>query len=375
MKSDPRYNFPWLTPEKANYLLLNGDWKFNYVATPDKRPMDFWKENFDLSNGKTIEVLPIGKWKDMEFLFTQRSLSTFKYASPYLGAQVIITVRLMPTRLIIQTLFWIARRVGSETGVCYFGGIYSAALVWVTELTSAIQKEKNNDHQFDIYPRASYPYEYHSVQVIRLVWWSYRECQDISEWRYYRDVYLTTTTKTFVRDHYIQSTLNAADSYTTGTLKVTTEVDNRDKTAVTKKVGVTLLDHNGNVVRELPVQTVTFAAGDSTSSLVFNATDLTGLQLWTAETPVLYTVISHTYDSGWSRRISLLNQIRFPWCDNPKILSCMSMVKRIRLKGVNRHDTDPMRGRAVCLLHVARYPALQANNINTLRHQSLSQSG
>jgi hypothetical protein len=35
---------------------LNGMWKFNYVAAPDQRPVDFYKADFDVSSWKDIPV-------------------------------------------------------------------------------------------------------------------------------------------------------------------------------------------------------------------------------------------------------------------------------------------------------------------------------
>ena len=36
--------------------LLNGDWKFNWVATPSEAPTDFFKTDFDASSWGTIPV-------------------------------------------------------------------------------------------------------------------------------------------------------------------------------------------------------------------------------------------------------------------------------------------------------------------------------
>ena len=38
------------------YLLLNGDWKFNWVSHPDNRPVDFFHTNFNDKAWKTIPV-------------------------------------------------------------------------------------------------------------------------------------------------------------------------------------------------------------------------------------------------------------------------------------------------------------------------------
>ena len=40
----------------GNFMSLNGNWKFNWVATPDKRPKDFYKTDFDVSGWKEIQI-------------------------------------------------------------------------------------------------------------------------------------------------------------------------------------------------------------------------------------------------------------------------------------------------------------------------------
>ena len=56
MKEDVNYAFPWLTPEKADYLSLNGTWKFNWVKQPSERPADFYETSYDVSGWDDIDV-------------------------------------------------------------------------------------------------------------------------------------------------------------------------------------------------------------------------------------------------------------------------------------------------------------------------------
>jgi len=42
--------------ESANYLSLNGDWKFNWVANADERPIDFYKTTYNDAQWKTLQV-------------------------------------------------------------------------------------------------------------------------------------------------------------------------------------------------------------------------------------------------------------------------------------------------------------------------------
>ena len=48
---------------------LNGQWKFNWVEKPADRPVDFYKEDYDVSEWKDIPVPGTGRDMDMEFPF------------------------------------------------------------------------------------------------------------------------------------------------------------------------------------------------------------------------------------------------------------------------------------------------------------------
>ena len=55
-----RNQSPW-------FVLLNGDWKFNFVEKPADRPVDFFKKDFDDSKWKTIPVLSNWEKKGLSF--------------------------------------------------------------------------------------------------------------------------------------------------------------------------------------------------------------------------------------------------------------------------------------------------------------------
>ena len=47
MQQDDYFKFPWLTPKQANYLLLNGKWKFHYTDDGNTWALgaQYWSEN------------------------------------------------------------------------------------------------------------------------------------------------------------------------------------------------------------------------------------------------------------------------------------------------------------------------------------------
>lgn len=50
------YATPWVYTQSKATMLLNGDWYFDFVPEPSKRPTDFYKEGFDVSSWATIPV-------------------------------------------------------------------------------------------------------------------------------------------------------------------------------------------------------------------------------------------------------------------------------------------------------------------------------
>ena len=45
-----------IVPEGKDAMLLNGDWKFRFSLTPETRPVDFFKPDYDVSEWDTIKV-------------------------------------------------------------------------------------------------------------------------------------------------------------------------------------------------------------------------------------------------------------------------------------------------------------------------------
>ena len=50
------YATPWVYNQSKAMMLLNGDWYFNFVPQPSERPLDFYKEDYDVSSWATIPV-------------------------------------------------------------------------------------------------------------------------------------------------------------------------------------------------------------------------------------------------------------------------------------------------------------------------------
>lgn len=50
------YRMPWVETRSSDFYSLNGDWAFNLVSKPSERPVDFYKEDYDVSAWEQIPV-------------------------------------------------------------------------------------------------------------------------------------------------------------------------------------------------------------------------------------------------------------------------------------------------------------------------------
>jgi beta-galactosidase len=131
MKSDAAYEKPWLTPVNADYLSLNGTWKFNLVPEPSQRPGEeaFWGNAADVSAWDDIEVPSCWEMKGYDLPLYVNVEYAFKNNPPYIenkvegvGDNPVGSYR----RTFILPAGWEKKNV-----FLHFDGLYSAAFVWV----------------------------------------------------------------------------------------------------------------------------------------------------------------------------------------------------------------------------------------------------
>lgn len=184
----------------------------------------------------------------------------------------------------------------------------------------------------------------------------------------HRDVYLVATPKTYLADHYIKATVTPG-STTVATGSAATSVDltvcNRDKTAAKKTVTVTLFDPSGKEVKKLKSDFV-FAAGDSLKTQTVDFGTLSGVKLWSAETPTLYTfTFSQSQDGKEEEAFS--TKYGFRKIDLSKGYLEVNG-RRTYLKGANTQDTDPLHGRSISTeLMLKDIAMMKQSNMNTVR--------
>ena len=365
MKADVNYDKAWLTPEKADYLSLNGTWKFNLVPEPSVRPGEetFWGNDADVSAWDNIEVPSCWEMKgydlplyvNVEYAFLNNP-PYIKNKVPGVGDNPVGSYR----RTFNLPAGWDAKNV-----FLHFDGLYSAAFVWVNGEYVGYTQGGNNDHEFDLSAHVRTGENNICVQVFRWSDASYLEGQDMFHMSgLHRDVYLYATPKTFVSDHYITSTLNS--TYNGGSMNVAFEIDNRGGEAETKVIEVELVAPDGNVVATRS-ETVELAAGvrNMKKNVAFEA--LSSLLPWTSETPNLYTVIVRQRDAAGNEDMVFSTKFGFRTIEIKNGVVLING-QRVYFKGVNTQDTHPLYGRTMDVATMLRdIELMKQANVNLVR--------
>ena len=368
MQKDDCYRFPWLEPKHADVLSLNGDWKFHYTADRSKgRPGkdDFYADNADVSGWDNIRVPLNWEMAGYDVPVYNNVGYPFHNNPPFIKAfddnfdkNPVGSYR---RNFTLPENWKDGRRV-----FIHFDGACSAIVVWVNGQYAGYSQGANMDAEFDVTNYVRKGENNVSVRVYRWSDGSYLEGQDM--WHLagiHRDVYLVSTPRTFVFDHYITSTLDAASKYTEGSLNVALTVNNPMYDKVTKNLEVELLDANDKLVASQNVQAV-MTAKDSHKTFNVNMEGLKGLTPWSSENPYLYTVIVRQ-KQGDKEEMVFSTKYGFRSVEQRGNLIYVNG-ERVFFKGVNTQDIHPLLGDAIDTETMLKDVVLMKQaNVNTVR--------
>ena len=366
LKADARFDYPWLDAEGANMLPLNGVWKLKWAQGEPKQVMlgaeDFYGNDVNTAAWDTISVPSCLEMKGYGVPLYINVNYAFQNNPPYIQMKNGLHNSVGHYR----RDFTLPAEWNEKNIFLHFDGIYSAAFVYVNGEYVGYTEGANNTAEFDITPYAKVGEANNvSVAVIRWSDGSYFEGQDM--WHMsgiHRDVYLYATPKTFVRDHYLTANLDVATR--SGSLLAQLEIDNRTKVAAQKHITLSLLNPEGKEVASTTA-VAEFAAGEASKNLTLALEGLNDLQLWSSETPDLYTVIIAQADANGTeehifatkhgfRKVELKNGRVY--INNKKVL----------FKGANTQDTHPVHGRSIDVPTMLKdIQLMRQANMNTIR--------
>ena len=368
MQKDDCYKYPWLESKHADVLSLNGDWKFHYTADRSKgRPgkEDFYADNADVSGWDNIRVPLNWEMAGYDVPVYNNVGYPFHNNPPFIKAfddnfdkNPVGSYR---RNFTLPENWKDGRRV-----FIHFDGACSAIVVWVNGQYAGYSQGANTDAEFDVTNYVRKGENNVSVRVYRWSDGSYLEGQDM--WHLagiHRDVYLVSTPRTFVFDHYITSSLDAASKYTEGSLDVALTVNNALCDKVTKNLEVELLDANNKLVASQNVQAV-MTAKDSHKTFNVKMEGLKGLTPWSSENPYLYTVVVRQ-KQGDKEEMVFSTKYGFRSVEQRGNLIYVNG-ERVFFKGVNTQDIHPLLGHAIDTETMLKDVMLMKQaNVNTVR--------
>ncbi len=367
MKADPTYTRLWERTRSSRYLLLNGNWKFNWVKQPSERPVDFYKTGYDVSGWKEI-VVP-SNWEMLGYGTPIYTNITYPIRNnpPFIQSQKGYTVEKEPNAVgSYRRDFMLPDHWKDKEVFVHFDGIYSAAYVWINGKKVGYTQGANNDAEFNITNYVKPGKNTVAVEVYRWSDGSYLEDQDMFRLSgIHRDVYLIATPKVRLRDIHLTSALS--EVLDKAELTVKADIHNYGKKVENAvSLRISLLDAEGKSVRHFNVPVTEGIAGGKEVSCTGKVT-LRDPKLWSAEIPYLYTVNVELLDGKGNVLEATTQQYGFRKIEirNNKVYINNALTY---FKGANRHDIHPQWGKAIPVESMIEDILLfKRFNLNTIR--------
>lgn len=365
MIADPAYRRPWKRTRSSRYLLLNDNWKFNWVKQPEERPKDFYRINYDVSQWNEIPVP--SNWEMHGYgtpIYTNITYP-FRNNPPFIQGQRGYTVEKEPNAVgSYRHEFNLPENWSDKEVFIHFDGVYSAMYLWINGKKVGYSQGANNDARFNITQYVQPGKNQVAVEVYRWSDGSYLEDQDMFRLSgIHRDVYLVATPKVQLRDIHLTSVLSSR--YDKAELHVKSKIRNHGKTIKNGSVRISLLDETGKNLRQIITETGALAAG---KEIVVNSKgSIRDPKLWSAENPYLYTVNIELLDENGKVTETTTQQYGFRHIEirNKKVFINGMLTL---FKGANRHDTHPQYGKAIPVESMIEDILLfKRHNLNTIR--------
>lgn len=365
MISEETFNYPWISPMKADLISLNGKWDFNFSPSADKRPSEsdmFTKGNLvwqTINVPSCWEMLgydsPLYVNVDYPFKNNPPCIEVKEQYKGLYGDNPVGTYH--KTFSVPEN--WEKKRV-----FLHFDGIYSGAYVWCNGKKVGYCQASNNDAEFELTKYLKQGENDLYVQVFRWTDASYLEGQDMFHMSgLHRDVYLFAVEPVFISDHYITSTLDANSNYKNGNLNVELTFDNPTGKKVEKIIEIELLDAKNNLVWKTNRKEI---LKQKQTKITLNH-QLNNINLWNAENPYLYTIVIRQKDKKGKEE--LVFSTKYGFRDIKIANNCVYINgERVLFKGVNTQDTHPLYGRSIDVNTMLQdIIMMKQANVNTMR--------
>ncbi|PIB35721.1 hypothetical protein BFP72_10110 [Reichenbachiella sp. 5M10] len=337
------------------YLLLNADWKFHWAATPEERPKEFYQESYDVSDWDEIPVP--GDWQ--MYGYDYPIYTNIKY--PFPKNKPFIDHSYNPVGSYRHS-FELPEEWATERDlVIHLGGVNSAFYLWINGEKVGYSQDSKLPAEFNITAYVRAGQNTIALEVYRWCDGSYLEDQDF--WRLSgieRDVFITATPKTAIWDFFAKSTL--IHDYQDGLLDLEVSVRNQEETVRQAELIVKLYEGREEIYRE----SLTKDVAPRDKEMLNFTKEFAKVRQWSAERPDRYTLTIQLKLNNVLKQ-AVKQEIGFKTVEIQKGQLLVNG-QAIYIKGVNRHEHDPVTGHVVSTESMLKDIRLMKEyNINTVR--------
>lgn len=331
---EPRaYYLPRNMKGESERALLNGEWEFQFFHSPYEVPEKFIKEE---TEGFQKAVVP-GCWQyygvDSHQYINIRY--PIPYDPPYVPAE-------NPCGAYRRCFAW--KKTDGERVYLNFEGVDSCFYVWVNGEFVGYSQVSHSTSEFEV---TDFVREGENLLAVLVLKWcdgTYLEDQDkLRMSGIFRDVYLLSRPENHIRDLRIESLLN--EDFTEGKIEISWDFKGENQ-----PVSVEIYDSEKNLLGKGHTE-----VGNKLAISVKNP------KLWSQERPYLYRIEMTAgqekieEETGF-RRIEVRDAVVY-----------INHVP-VKIKGVNRHDSQPETGYTVTVEEAEKDLLLmKKHNINTIR--------
>lgn len=378
--------------EASDYLqMLTGsgqDWELNVVQNAEKAQgylnggfmnADYFAAPWD--GWKTVQLPK--SWTCQGFDFPIYANVVMPWQSDY---DIYVPVPNAPTNYnpvgLYRKKFTVDSTMTSPDRRIYiqFDGVESAYYVYVNGKEVGYSEDTFSPHRFDITDYLVSGENTLAVEVHKFCDGTWFEGQDmIYDGGIFRDVFLVSCPDVQISDYTVLTDLDS--SYQNAELQISVDIRNLTSTARSGwTVQADAYDESGKNILSGAETKIDQTAAYQTGTFQIK-TKVSSPKLWSAENPNLYALVLTLKDEKGQTKEIVSTQLGFreigftstevDWNYNVTTTSWQPITingKRLLLKGVNRHDTDPFNGKAVtqeCMRE--DISLMQKNNINAIR--------
>ena len=319
--------------ESDRMQLLNGTWKFQYFNSIYDIQDSFFEKNYDTENFDEIQVPSVWQMAGYDTHQYTNIRYPFPFDPPYVPQDI-------PCGAYVHN-FEYSRDEKASKAFLNFEGVDSCFYVWINGSYVGYSQVSHMTSEFDVTDVLQDGTNTVAVLVMKWCDGSYLEDQDKFRMSgIFRDVYILKRPEQAISDYHIKTKIED--------MLAKVELDVKFYSSANVKISIE--DKNGAVVA------VGSIAEEGTAVL-----EIASPELWNTENPYLYKLILETeneviVDHIALRKIEIKDQVIY------------LNGQKIKFRGVNRHDSDPVTGFTISPEQITTdLTLMKQHNFNAIR--------